>query len=905
VMGFVIVNPSQTSHAADYTYTVVSTLNSGDGTLRWAINQANTHTNPADNVTINFNLSVIDPNYDADIEVWTITPTDVLPLLISSNITIDGYSQVATSFPTEWRSPILNIVVDGSALPDNILSIGLGIASSNNVIRGLVIQNFPSNGIALGFPTIEVTNNIISGNCIGTDYVCAHDEGNQGDGVFIGYGAKNNIIGGESPEEKNYILFNILDGVGIYGSNTSDNSVSGNIIISNRTHGIRIYGGSQRNTIGGTNPAERNLISGNTKDGIRIQGSGTNENVIAGNYIGTTSDGDLELSNRDNGIQITEGAQENTIGGAASGALNLISSNDDYGIVITGTETMSNTVLGNIIGTDINGGSAIGNGLAGIAITGGATHNYIGGGSNQDAYNIISGNEGPGVLLEDLGTSHNTIAGNYIGTDISGTQAVSNDDYGIAIKNGACENVIGGDLDSAFNLISGNIGKGIYIYSPDTSNNVISGNFIGTDISGTEIISNTTGGILINDETYENTIGGDSPNQMNLISGNGGAGVRMALETHHNSILGNYIGTDVTGKEELGNKYEGVVISSSANNQVGGPSPGEGNLISGNGYEGIGIDYEESTGNIIAGNQVGTDQTGTASIPNSYGVFIGGGASDNTIGGTTAGARNLISGNKLAAVSISGEGTSDNVVIGNYLGTDSTGFYALKNREGVYINTGAQNNTIGGESDAERNVISGNRESGLTISGDTTTGNVVQNNYVGVAANGTSPLPNTSSGFYLSGSDNVYGPGNIIAFNWLEGIYVHNEEALNNVITENSIYSNGHEDYFRYGIRLEDGAHGDIQPPEIVDAANSGEVSGTACSNCVIELFWSRDGEGQGEVYLGTTTALAEGNFNLSVTYPGAYNLTATATDERGTSEFSEVYNPVYFNYLPITIRGD
>jgi hypothetical protein len=151
----------------------------------------------------------------------------------------------------------------------------------------------------------------------------------------------------------------------------------------------------------------------------------------------------------------------------------------------------------------------------------------------------------------------------------------------------------------------------------------------------------------------------------------------------------------------------------------------------------------------------------------------------------------------------------------------------------------------------------------------------------------------------------VYGPGNIIAFNWLEGIYVHNEEALNNVITENSIYSNGHEDYFRYGIRLEDGAHGDIQPPEIVDAANSGEVSGTACSNCVIELFWSRDGEGQGEVYLGTTTALAEGNFNLSVTYPGAYNLTATATDERGTSEFSEVYNPVYFNYLPITIRGD
>ena len=89
--------------------------------------------------------------------------------------------------PPNGAHRCLIVVVDGSAFPNNLLSIGLGIASSNNVVSGLVIQNFPSNGIALGFPTIEVTNNIISGNCIGTDYVCAHDEGNQGDGVFIGY----------------------------------------------------------------------------------------------------------------------------------------------------------------------------------------------------------------------------------------------------------------------------------------------------------------------------------------------------------------------------------------------------------------------------------------------------------------------------------------------------------------------------------------------------------------------------------------------------------------------------------------------------------------------------------------------------------------------------------------------
>jgi len=871
VMGFAIVNPFHTIEAADHTYTVTEAEDGVDFSLRGS---------------------------------------GAFPALIAGNTTIDGYSQSGAEEADGSTLATLVVEIDGQDLdPSGVLNSGFHLTSPNNIIRGLVINRFPVNGISiLGNTAIS---NTVSGNYIGTNYDCTTDEGNAFDGVFIGYGAKNNLIGGDSSAERNVISGNDSVGVSVFNGKldpptaTTGNVITGNYIgtksdgisnLGNSNHGVHIYGGAQSNFVGSETTGTQNLIKGNRDDGIRIRGEGTDYNVILGNHI---------LDNGDNGIQITYDAQNNTVGGSTPGARNQIALNDESGIVITGTHTMSNTVLGNFIGTDLNGEVASGNGYYGIAITGGANHNSIGGGSNQDAYNLISGNERPGILLADLGTSHNTIAGNYIGTDISGTQAVGNDDYGIAMRNGACENVIGGDLDSAFNLISGNIGKGIYIYSPDTSKNVVSGNFIGTDISGTEIISNTTGGIFINDETYENRIGGDSPNQMNLISGNGGAGVRMSYRSHHNSIIGNYIGTDVTGKEDLGNKYEGVVISSSENNQVGGPSPGEGNLISGNGYSGIAIDYEESTGNLIAGNQIGTDKTGTAAIPNSYGVFIGGGASDNTIGGTTATARNLISGNKLAAVVIGGEGTSENVVVGNYLGTDISGFYALKNREGVYINTGAQNNTIGGESDASRNVISGNREGGISISGDGTTGNVVLNNYVGVAANGTSPLPNTSSGLYLSGSDNVYGPGNIIAFNWLEGIFVHNEDALNNVITQNSIYGNGYDEYFSRGIRLEEGAHGNIQPPEIVDATATGEVSGTACSNCVIELFWNRNSEGQGEVYLGTTTAVVSGAFSIMVSFPGPYNLTATATDERGTSEFSEVYDPIWFLYLPLTSQGE
>jgi titin len=452
-------------------------------------------------------------------------------------------------------------------------------------------------------------------------------------------------------------------------------------------------------------------------------------------------------------------------------------------------------------------------------------------------------------------------------------------------------------------LISGNANRGVFIYGPDAHGNTIAGNYIGTDITGTEVISNTRGGVLINNGAYENVIGGDTRGEMNLISGNGGTGVFIELESHNNSIIGNTIGTDITGMEALGNKFFGVAVSSSANTKIGGTSPGEGNLISGNGYSGINIENEESIDNLIAGNQIGTDKTGTKALPNTYGVFIGDGASGTTIGGTTASAGNLISGNSLAGISISGEGTSGNIVVGNLLGTDSTGLSILKNREGVYISSGAQNNTIGGEAKAERNVISGNRNSGVTISGDNTTGNVILNNYIGVGVDGIKPLGNTSNGLYVSGSDNVIGPENIIAYNWLVGIYVHDEAAHNNVITQNSIYSNGHGEY--PGIELAPGAHGDIQPPEITAATASGEVSGTACANCTVELFWSQTGDGQGEVYLGTTTATGAGAFSLSVTYPDAYNLTATATDTRGTSEFSTVFNPLYLSYLPITMLGD
>ena len=334
---------------------------------------------------------------------------------------------------------------------------GFNIFSSGNTITGLVVNNFPVNGISIAGTT--AANNTIAGNCIGTDYQCAHPIPNAGDGVFIGLGANNNLVGGNSPEQKNIMLFNGLDGVGIHGSGTDGNVVSGNIIISNDFHGVYVYGSAQNNIVGGDSEGERNLISGNHKDGVRIHGTGTNGNTVAGNYIGTASDGDSAIPNVENGVQITFGAQGNVIGGDTTGTGNLISGNTLSGVIITGTDTMSNTVSANYIGTYYDTSAGIPN-LSGVQIAGGAQFNRVGGNSESER-NVISGNDPWGIHINGSGTSFNVVSGNYIGTDASGGEAVANQDAGVYVSDGAADNRIGGTSAGAGNLISGNGEDGI------------------------------------------------------------------------------------------------------------------------------------------------------------------------------------------------------------------------------------------------------------------------------------------------------------------------------------------------------------------------------------------------------------------------------------------------------------
>jgi parallel beta-helix repeat protein len=218
----------------------------------------------------------------------------------------------------------------------------------------------------------------------------------------------------------------------------------------------------------------------------------------------------------------------------------------------------------------------------------------------------------------------------------------------------------------------------------------------------------------------------------NAISGNLGTGIEIfGDDVTGNHILGNLIGTDVTGTTEQGNMDGGVRIWRSPGNTVGGTAQGSGNVISGNAWVGVEISRSGATGNKVQGNLIGTDITGTVDLGNdNSGVSIWK-ASGNTVGGTSPEARNIISGNGDMGVIISGDGATGNTVHGNHIGIDVTGTDALGNFDhGVHIGGAASGNTIGSTSGAG-NVISGNGGAGVAIHGSGTTGNQILGNLIG------------------------------------------------------------------------------------------------------------------------------------------------------------------------------
>ena len=461
-----------------------------------------------------------------------------------------------------------------------------------------------------------------------------------------------------------------------------------------------------------------------------------------------------------------------------------------------------------------------------------------------------------GIVLQANGGNH--VEGNYIGTSVSGTIGMGNGNNGVAILN-AVGNIIGGVATASRNVISDNDGNGVIISGGGATGNRVVGNYIGTDATGTAQLGNLSDGVFINGAS-NNIIGGVEAGAGNVISGNG-------------------------------------VTSVNANSD--------------------GIDIGGGFANIVQGNFIGTSHTGTSVIPNSgTGVHIVN-SPNNIIGGITHGSGNMISGNRQHGIRIWQGGATGNIVQGNFIGTDTTGTLALGNLvNGVLLS--APNNAIGGTTSGTRNIISGNEGFGIQIDEFFAVGNVIRGNLVGTQIDGASPLGNGSYGVYVSTmasnnfiGDTISNAGNTIAFN-NGGVFL--QSGTGNRIRANRIFSNVGLgiDLGIDGVTQNDSADSDIGPnnlqnyPVITSATSDSSsitIQGTLHStrNAPFKLEFFQNlvcdppGFGEGQTFIGVTTVVTSSlfNVNFAVTFPQSVPpgrfITATATDSAGnTSEFSQ-----------------
>ncbi|RJF96743.1 DUF4347 domain-containing protein [Noviherbaspirillum cavernae] len=634
-------------------------------------------------------------------------------------------------------------------------SIGGSVAGARNVISG---------NVADGIRLAGATGNTVQGNYIGTDRTGTLDLGNGAAGIGLSGSATGNLIGGSTAGERNIISGNSDDGIVIINSasaiitgNYIGTDAAGTVAVANGRHGINI-GGTGVSRVGGILAGEGNLISGNANDGIRI--NGVNGVKVQGNFIGTNAAGTASVANGGNGVDITGGASANVIGGTTAAERNIISGNTSHGIYIQNNSN-NNLVQGNYIGVDVSGNNVLKNNNRGIQIS--ASSNNTIGGTAAGAGNVISGN-GYGVQISD--GNGNIIQGNHIGTNAAGNAVLGNTNSGVNITGTSAGNTIGGTTAAARNIISGNT-DGILL---SAAGNTIQGNYIGTDASGMLDLGNTNRGIRVIIGGNDNTIGGTAAGAGNLISGNGGAGIEITTATG-TTIQGNIIGTNKNGNGALANGTHGISLINNSNTTIGGSTAGARNLISGNAVNGIQL--SDSDNNTIQGNYIGIDAAGTAKLANGdSGIYLQSGSSGNLLGGTAAGAGNVISGNVNGLVL---DGSSGNTIQGNYIGTNAAGTGGVRNdARGIWIRASSNNNVIGGAVAGARNVVSANTYSGIEI--QSSTGTSILGNYIGVDKNGTAALGNGQSGIYVNGASanttigDASGGGNVISGNGQSGI---------------------------------------------------------------------------------------------------------------------------------------
>ena len=428
-------------------------------------------------------------------------------------------------------------------------------------------------------------------------------------------------------------------------------------------------------------------------------------------------------------------------------------------------------------------------------------------------------------------------------------------------------------------------------------------------------------------------VGNGPVGQGNVFSDNHYVGIGVG--NGNNTVKGNIIGLDISGTQPLGSQTRGIWLGMQ-NNVIGGLAPGEGNVISANSVFGIEAYGETTIGNQIVGNYIGTDINGSSELGNGQGGIIAWYGSSNTliqgnvIGGTGTGDGSIV---------LWDIGSDFNTVIGNKIGTDSTGTQPLPNKAGAVAVGWATYSRIGGTEPGEGNIIYGangiNVEGalsapnyvlgntvGLNLPGETSPdyglglslsgaqrsiaggatpaeGNsfimdqnpaiatssdyqAILGNRIGVTEDGSPPLRRAIVNMWIEGKHNLI-QANQVAFASERGIWLPGQM---NTLRRNSIYSNTF-----LGILLVDGGNGNLPAPNFSLDASGG--SGTTCPNCTVELFL--DAGNQGHFYYDSVIADSSGFFSISSRCPVPYPyMNATVTDLQGnTSEFNDPhYSP-------------
>ena len=418
---------------------VTTSADSGVGSLRWAIEQANT--NPGPDV-IHFNTSGL-----------IISPLTDLPPILANDTVIDASPNWSGSWPAGRPGITINGSSDTSGNPTGLRIVG----AQNVTIKGLEIENFSycvwlhnasnttigegasTNGggrmliHSCSGPAVHIfggQENKVIGSYIGTSDNGNLPEPNGGEGISI-LDSERNAIGGEGLLEGN-IIGASLYGIYIKGSKASWNTIDSNFIgvydstadIGNVNAGIYIGEGATYNAVGGDCQHVENYIQNNHGDGVILSGQGNYQNGVLGNNIS---------NNQGNGIVVANHAQENGI------RCNTIGSNNESGVLVIQPDTSGNYIGENVIGFDpIYTNPSSPNGKHGIGLYDGTNNNLVAG-------NYIGNNGWSGVAIIGITTSNNELYRNHIGTGLSG-EPMGNAFFGVDIiespDNTLTENVI-------------------------------------------------------------------------------------------------------------------------------------------------------------------------------------------------------------------------------------------------------------------------------------------------------------------------------------------------------------------------------------------------------------------------------------------------------------------------------